>query len=187
MEDCNKSKILKELGLKSEEYAILTLHRPENVDVYEKLQRIMRALATLKDLIIVFPVHPRTKQKLTKISRLKSKEAVACLKLVEPVGYQDMLHLTQNAKIVFTDSGGLQKEAFWLHTPCITLRDRTEWIETTHLGANTVVGDSPRRILKTTRKIMETKDAKAKLAKLANPFGDGKASQRIIKQILKSN
>jgi UDP-N-acetylglucosamine 2-epimerase len=187
MKDSEKSKILNEFGLRGEEYAILTLHRPENVDAYEKLQRIIRALITLKDLAIVFPVHPRTKQRLAKISTLKSKEAVARLRLVEPVGYQDMLHLTQNAKIVFTDSGGLQKEAFWLHTPCITLRDRTEWIETTHLGANTVVGDSPRRILKTTRKIMETKDAKAKLAKLANPFGDGKASQRIIKQILKAN
>jgi UDP-N-acetylglucosamine 2-epimerase len=86
--------------------------------------------------------------------------------------------------MILTDSGGLQKEAFWLHTPCITLRDTTEWTETIDLGANVLVGSNPQKIIKAAKRIMKTKKVRAKLKKLENPFGDGHASKKILDFIL---
>jgi len=180
-----KSDILKKLSLKSEEYDVLTLHRPENVDTPKALKNIMKAIRMLKELTIAFPVHPRTKQRLAKVKLLKQIQALDHIKFFEPIGYHDMLQLTKHARIVFTDSGGLQKEAFWLHTPCITLRNTTEWTETTELGANVLVGSNPQKIVEATRGIMETRDIKIKLERLKNPFGDGQASQKIVAHILK--
>jgi UDP-N-acetylglucosamine 2-epimerase (non-hydrolysing) len=179
-----KSYILKTRGLKRDEYAVLTLHRPENVDTPKTLESIMRAIATLKEFTVVFPVHPRTKQQLTTGKLMKLVEAAENIKLIEPIGYHEMLQLTKHAKMVFTDSGGLQKEAFWLHTPCITLRGKTEWTETTELSANILVGSNTRRIVEAARKIMDVRDIKVRLEKLKNPFGNGKAAQIIVAHIL---
>jgi UDP-N-acetylglucosamine 2-epimerase len=180
-----QSTILKKLGLKREEYSVLTIHRPENVDAPEKLDSIIRGILILKELTVVFPIHPRTKQRLVK-SRLKKQiENSDNVKLVEPVGYHDMLKLTENAKLVFTDSGGLQKEAFWLHTPCVTLRDETEWIETVRLGANTLIGNDTKKLIRTAKEIAEAENIKSRLGKLKNPFGDGHAAQRIVSETLK--
>ncbi len=181
----DESRILKELDLKRDEYAVLTLHRPENVDVSERLARIIKALTVLKGLTILFPIHPRTKKRLASVKVMRHGAVSEHVKLIEPVGYEDMLHLIKSARMVFTDSGGLQKEAFWLHTPCVTLRDVTEWTETIDLGANILVGDKPEKILKAAKEIIEDTDAKARLRKLKNPYGDGRASQKIIRCILK--
>jgi UDP-N-acetylglucosamine 2-epimerase (non-hydrolysing) len=180
-----KSSILKRLDLNSNRYAALTLHRPENVDTSKTLKNIMKAMVALKELPIVFPVHPRTKQRLETNKLMEHKEEVSHIKLIDPVGYHDMLQLTRHAKIVFTDSGGLQKEAFWLHTPCITLRNTTEWTETTELGANLLAGSNSKKIVKAAKEIINTKDIKNKLKKLKNPFGSGNASQKIMTEILK--
>ena len=185
MNYAEKTDTLRKLDLTSEEYAVLTLHRPETVDTLEKLEAILKALASMESLPIVFPVHPRTRQRLEAVKAMKRKAAVEHIKLVEPVGYHEMLQLTKHAEMVFTDSGGLQKEAFWLHTPCITLRNVTEWTETVDLGANVLVGSDPRKIVNASRKIMDTKKVKAKLEKLRNPFGDGHASRKIVDFILK--
>jgi len=181
----SKTDILKKLGLKSEKYAALTLHRPENVDDSRTLGRIMKAIISLK-LTTVFPAHPRTRQHLEATGLLARIRENAHIKLADPLGYHEMLQLTKHSNMVFTDSGGLQKEAFWLHTPCVTLRERTEWIETTESHANILVGSNPRRISRAVTKIMETPEIKTKLKKIKNPFGDGHASQRIISEILKS-
>jgi len=180
-----KSDILKKLGLESDQYAALTLHRPENVDTPATLKNIMRAMAMLKELLIVFSVHPRTKQRLATVKLMKQAEAEDHIRLIDPIGYHDMLQLTRHAKMVFTDSGGLQKEAFWLRTPCITLRDKTEWTETTELGANVLVGSNPQKIVEAAREIMKIRNIKSKLKMLKNPFGDGQASQKIVAEILK--
>ena len=181
----SKIDILRRLGLGSEEYAALTLHRPENVDDSKILGRIVKAIISLK-LTTVFPVHPRTRQQLAATSLLAKIQEAAHMKLTDPMGYHEMLQLTKHARMVFTDSGGLQKEAFWLHTPCVTLRERTEWIETTASHANILVGSNPEKISRAARRITEELDVKMKLKKIKNPFGDGHASQRIISEILKS-
>jgi UDP-N-acetylglucosamine 2-epimerase (non-hydrolysing) len=185
MPAASKTGIVKKLELQSEQYAILTLHRPENVDTPANLTKIAKALITLKQLVVIFPAHPRTRQCLDAANLLTEIEAASHIKLIDPLGYHEMLQLTKHAKMVLTDSGGLQKEAFWLHTPCITLRDRTEWIETVKMHANTLTGRSPAKIKKAATEIMQNPKIGSKLRKLRNPFGDGQASQRIIAEILR--
>jgi UDP-N-acetylglucosamine 2-epimerase len=149
------------------------------------LEGIMKAMITLKELTIAFTVHPRTRQRLTAAKFSKQLASADHIKLIEPIGYHEMLQLTKNAKMVFTDSGGLQKEAFWLHTPCVTLRKTTEWIETIEFGANDLAGSNPKRIVEAARKIMDTRDVKVRLGKLKNPFGKGQAAEDIVGCILK--
>ncbi len=180
-----KSTVLKKQGLVSGEYATLTLHRPENVDTPKTLDNIMKAVLMLKELPVVFPVHPRTKERIARSKLKKQIEAAGNIRPIEPVGYHDMLQLTKLARFVFTDSGGLQKEAFWLHTPCITLRNKTEWIETIEMGANILAGNNTKKIVKVAKGIIDKKNIKSLLEKLGNPFGDGHASKRIVAEILK--
>jgi UDP-N-acetylglucosamine 2-epimerase len=97
-----------------------------------------------------------------------------------------MLKLMECAKLVFTDSGGMQKEAFWLGIPCITLRENTEWIETVQKKANILVGASKDKIISSARTILEDKESKKRLRQLSNPFGDGKASVRVVQNILRN-
>jgi len=181
----SKTNIVKKLELESEEYAVLTLHRPENVDNPSNLKKIAKAVIALGQLTIVFPTHPRTKQRLDAASLLTKLEATSHIKLVDPLGYHEMLQLTKHARMVLTDSGGLQKEAFWLHTPCITLRETTEWSETVEMHANILTGSNPFKIKKAALEIMQNPQIRSKLSKLRNPFGDGRASQRIIAEVLR--
>jgi len=180
-----KNDILRKLSLKSEKYAALTLHRPENVDAPERLRSILKAMTMMTELTVVFPVHPRTKQQLVAVKMTNHMEKARNIKLIEPLSYHEMLQVTKHAKMVLTDSGGLQKEAFWLHTPCITLRESTEWTETIELGANVLVGSDSQRIIKAAREIIEAEDSKGKLEGLVNPFGNGQVSRRIVAETLK--
>lgn len=164
---------------------VMTLHRPENVDNISNLMRIMKAMLTLKKPLIVFPVHPRTRQRLATANLLTRIHAAGHIKLTTPLSYHEMLQLTKHAKMVFTDSGGLQKEAFWLHTPCITLRNITEWTETVEMHANILTGSSPTKIKRAAKGIMQDPRIRSKLGKLRNPFGDGRSSQRIIAEVLR--
>ena len=123
------SQILEKYNLKSDDYYLLTLHRPYNVDDPERLTKIIRALSGLSKQII-FPVHPRTKKTLDSISINVS------IQTIDPVGYLDFIQLQQNACKIITDSGGIQKEAYILRKPCITLRPETEWVETVDAGWN---------------------------------------------------
>ncbi|MEM3061854.1 MAG: UDP-N-acetylglucosamine 2-epimerase (non-hydrolyzing), partial [Candidatus Bathyarchaeia archaeon] len=171
-----KSKILKELDLKSKEYFLATVHRAENVDDPARLKSIVEAFHELEDL--VFPCHPRTERRLKEFdlwSRL-----VESIRVIKPVAYWDMLMLERGAKIVLTDSGGVQKEAYLLKTPCITLRENTEWIETIKLGANHLVGSNKLKIIESINKVIRNEKAiKKRLERLPNPFGDGRASEKM--------
>ena len=179
-----KSEALQELDVKRKDYALLTIHRPENVDDPKKLKNIMNAMTQLKPLTIIFPVHPRTKERLRSFSLYRKLQKEKHVKLIKPTSYHDTIQLIKNAKIVFTDSGGMQKETLWLQTPCITLRNNTEWIETVQLGANFLTGPDTQKILKTANKILRHEEVlRSKLEKLSNPFGDGNASQKIIDSI----
>lgn len=179
-----ESTIIGQLGLVPKTYVVLTMHRPENVDNPQNLRNITDAMMQLKNLTAVFPIHPRTRKQLQKIKVYKKLQE-SHIKLVEPVGYHEMLCLIQNAKVVLTDSGGMQKEAFWLHTPCVTLRENTEWIETVYLKANQLTGADTKKILKVVDQVVEKEETPRKeLEKLPNIFGDGQASQKILEAIL---
>ena len=135
------SDILDRLKLVPKEYSILTLHREENVDNAGRLTTIMRAITSLNTKV-VFPIHPRTKKRLQHLS-LNSHNLV----ITNPLDYFSMMKLVRESLLVLTDSGGLQKEAFWSKVPCITLRDETEWVETVKEGVNVLVGADKNKIL----------------------------------------
>jgi len=179
-----KTTILKQLNLKPKTYALLTTHRPENVDNPNNLKNITEATTKLKPLTIVFPAHPRTQKQLKKYKLYNKIQKQKHVKLIKPTGYHETLKLIKNATLILTDSGGMQKEAFWLKTPCITIRKNTEWIETIQLKANYLTGANTQKITKTAKEIIKNQEQiNKRLKKLSNPFGDGKASPKILEAI----
>ncbi len=174
---------LKDFNLIREGYVVLTIHRPENVDEPQRLKAIVEAILRLKDLRIVFPCHPRTKVRLQETSLIEKVSRNSNVIFVEPVGYHRMLNLIKHAKIIFTDSGGMQKEAFWLKTPCITLRDNTEWVETVDLGCNILVGSNPSSILEATGIVTRDKIQKIRFSHVTNPYDIGGATDKILKTL----
>ncbi len=144
-----KSTILQTLGLKHKGFLLATVHRAENTDDPKRLREIMSALTQLGEReTLIFPAHPRTRKALEAIGfECSPQSALRDLRLIAPVGYLDMLQLEEAAKVVLTDSGGVQKEAFWLGTPCVTLRGETEWLETVVSGWNRIVGANIPQIL----------------------------------------
>ncbi len=131
-----RSRILDELGLEPGRYLAATAHRPGNVDAPERLELLVDLLAALPGPV-VFPAHPRTRARLDAAGLMDRLEGV---KVVPPLGYLDFLKLARHARAVVTDSGGVQKEAYLLGVPCVTLRDTTEWVETVEAGWNVLVG-----------------------------------------------
>jgi UDP-N-acetylglucosamine 2-epimerase (non-hydrolysing) len=179
-----RTAILDQLDVKTKSYALLTLHRQENVDSLENLKRIIDAIVQLKKLVVIFPLHPRTRKHLRSFNLYTKLKEQKHVKLIEPVSYLENISLIKNATLVMTDSGGVQKESFWLKTPCITLRENTEWVETVQLGANYLLGSNTERIVKTAKEIIDNEEELCKkLGELPNPFGDGRASQKILKII----
>ena len=141
-----RSTVLARFGLTPGSFGLITVHRAENTDDPRRLNELLTAFNRVASdgLELIFPVHPRTAKAIT--SNDVNWEAHPRLRLVEPVGYLDILRLTDAAKVVMTDSGGLQKEALFLDTPCVTLRDETEWVETVEIGGNVVCGTDPDKI-----------------------------------------
>jgi len=166
------SKIISQLQLK--EFVLCTLHREENTNDKTVLTRIVNALNKVNELIpVVLPLHPRTK-KILSVSGLKLNTTV-----IDPVGYFDMIELLKHCKLVMTDSGGLQKEAFFFKKFCVTLREQTEWIELVERGFNKVVGSDE-------RKIMDAFDyfLKAEADLNVNLYGNGNASAVIVESLM---
>lgn len=139
VDKAQKSSILEELGLKTNDYFLLTLHRPYNVDDPENLSRIIYGVGKVSKQVI-FPVHPRTRKILENHAIAQSYNQ--SIKLIKPIGYLDFLCLQQNAGKIITDSGGVQKEAYILRKPCITLRTETEWVETVEAGWNLLLNSN---------------------------------------------
>ncbi len=173
-----KSKILEKLGIKSKEYLLVTVHRPENTDNKKKLKSIIDALIDSGEKI-VFPAHLRTLKALQKYNLLDTINKSKNITIIKPVGYLDMLVLEKNAKKILTDSGGVQKEAYILKVPCITLRESTEWVETLEDGWNVLVGSNNEKILNAIRNFEPS------VENHANRFGDGRTANKIVGSITK--
>lgn len=169
-----KSNILNQLHLKSQEYFVLTLHRQENADNKTKLENIFKGLQMVSDFYtcpIIYPIHPRTKKMIQKF-HLKIPLGI---QIIEPVGFFDFLTLEQNARLVFTDSGGVQEETCILKVPCVTLRNNTERPETLKIKSNILAGTEPLNIFRAAKIMLKSKK------QWPNPFGNGRAAQNIIR------
>lgn len=150
-----ESQVLQRLGLKPRGYVLATVHRAENTDNPERLGNILRALAQLHhEIPVVLPVHPRTRKRIDMCKITNILEEIVA---VGPVGYLDMVMLEKNALLIATDSGGVQKEAYFYEVPCVTLREETEWTELVELGWNHVVSPmQPDSLLRTLRNALES-------------------------------
>jgi UDP-N-acetylglucosamine 2-epimerase (non-hydrolysing) len=171
-----QSAILETLGLQPGRYAVLTLHRPSNVDDLAVFGRLLDALEVVqKDLPIVFPIHPRTRNNLAAGELRARVESMKNLRMIDPAGYLDFLKLTANARMVFTDSGGIQEETTILKVPCITLRENTERPVTCQIGSNRLAGTRTENILAAYREVISGQGREPGTP----PFWDGKAAERI--------
>ena len=166
--------ILNKLGIDKKGYALVTLHRPSNVDQKEILTGIFNALKNISEKIhVVFPLHPRTKNKMDQFKILNTINTK--IKFTEPLGYLDFLSLTKNARVVLTDSGGIQEETTALGIPCLTLRENTERPVTVEEGTNKVIGNSETKIIKEFDEIIGSEELEYSVPKL----WDGKTANRI--------
>jgi len=159
--------------LKREAYFLATVHRQENVDNPERFKAILKGLETIHKELgypVIYPIHPRARKRLKQF-QLKTKN----IRLISPLDYLSFLNAESKAKLVLTDSGGVQEETCVLHVPCVTLRDNTERPETLEAGSNVLAGTRPETILAKTREMLNRKRG------WKNPFGGGKAAKRIIK------
>jgi UDP-GlcNAc3NAcA epimerase len=162
-------------NVKDHTYVLCTLHRQENTDSPLRLQGILKALQEIAtELPVVLPLHPRTRQRIGQLN----ERWLDGLRLVEPLPYLEMQRLLMSAKCVLTDSGGLQKEAFFHGVPCITMREETEWTETIEEGWNQVVGTESRRI------VDAFKDLRPPTSKPSAVFGAGRASELVVTHLM---
>ncbi len=168
----SQSHILADLKLKGENFVLATIHRAENTDDLDRLKNIIQILNKISDnMQTIFPIHPRTK----KIIEAKGFKLNGNVRPIEPVGYFDMLELLKNSKLVITDSGGVQKEAYFFQKYCITLRDQTEWIELVNNNCNWTVGVDVERALAIFNKVKDRE-----FIKVASLYGEGDASKKIV-------
>ncbi|MEZ4859688.1 MAG: UDP-N-acetylglucosamine 2-epimerase (non-hydrolyzing) [Caldilineaceae bacterium] len=167
-----RSTILRDLALTPKAFLLATVHRPYNTDEPENLRAIIEAFITLNEPVI-FPVHPRTRKKITELGLDRQSSNQQKLQMIDPVGYLDMLMLEKEARIILTDSGGIQKEAFFFGTPCVTLRPETEWVETVEAGWNVLVGADKAQIVNAVSAHIWPK------TQLPQLFGDGQAATYI--------
>ena len=183
-----KSSIIKDLDLclstpnselRTQNYYLATLHRAKNTDNPQKLKSILKALDEIgKNTPVILPLHPRTKKMMGAFHftpRFKN------IKFIEPVAYLDMLQLEKKAKAILTDSGGVQKEAYWFRTPCFTLREETEWVETIISGWNVLTGTNGKKIVGEVGRL----EKRRKYPKARKIYGDGRASQKIVQILIR--
>jgi UDP-N-acetylglucosamine 2-epimerase len=185
-----RSVILNTLGVSPRKFNLVTIHRAENTDSLDRMRDLVEMLCRLQHTT-VFSLHPRLRHKLDHEPEYqkmnKALKAAAHLKIVAPLSYLDMIHLESNARIIMTDSGGVQKEAYFVGTPCLTLRDETEWTETLKDGWNRIAGTSPEKILPLVKNLWVKGGAKPPVKPDLSAFGNGKAADNIVKILLHSD
>lgn len=173
-----KCDVQNKLGIENNGYFLITLHRQENVDNKERLEGIIKGIEAVQETFgfqIVYPIHPRTRKQLEAFDI-----DINGITLIEPLDYLGFLQLENNADLILTDSGGVQEEACILGVPCVTLRNNTERPETINVGANTLSGTQPQGITEKVKIMLESR------RQWRNPFGDGKAGDRIVKILQKA-
>jgi UDP-GlcNAc3NAcA epimerase len=168
------SKIMQQLGLTKESFYLATIHRAENTDNPERMNDILSAFSQI-DRLIVLPMHPRTRNSLG----IEIAKISANVHVIDPVSYLDMLTLEKNAHMILTDSGGVQKEAYWFKVPCITLRDETEWVELVQAGCNQVVGSNISAISMAVAGAEEKADMQLP-TQAPELYGDGHSAEKIV-------
>ncbi len=172
-----KSNILEKLNLDSRAYGVITLHRPSNVDNKENFEKLLDAFEHIeKRLPLIFPIHPRSQKMIDRFGLRSKVKKMENLKLLEPLGYLDFMKLLHHAKLVLTDSGGIQEETTYLGIPCITMRENTERPITIEIGTNVLVGTDTQRIIEEAQKVL---DGKAKNGQIPELW-DGHAAERIV-------
>ncbi len=172
----NSSDIMTRLELDAKSYYLATIHRAENTDDEQRFNNILTAFSKI-DGIIILPMHPRTRKTL----RNRPCSVDSNLRVIDPVPYLDMLVLETNASVILTDSGGVQKEAYWLGVPCITLRNETEWIELVEAGVNQIVGTDISRILNAIKQAESV--THRKLEQTSGLYGNGHSTEQILQII----
>ena len=170
-----EKRVFARLGL-PDKFHLLTIHRAENTDDPERLKSIIGALNACSDVTIVFPVHPRTRKILTDMGI----SLAAHIRAIDPVGYLDMLELEEACTAVVTDSGGVQKEAYFFRKPCITIRDQTEWEETVEAGCNTLAGADQKKIIRELSEVRRPKEWPI-------IYGSGASGTAIARTLVKEN
>ncbi len=177
LERAKQSQVTKEMGLREREYAVLTLHRPSNVDHPETFKRILTALEKVSDATpVIFPVHPRTRKTISELGLSERVANMKNLRLIDPLGYLDFLSLYSTARLVLTDSGGVQEETTALGIPCLTLRENTERPITVEMGTNVVVGTNTEKIV---AEAMSALNGTSKKTSTQPPLWDGHTADRI--------
>jgi UDP-N-acetylglucosamine 2-epimerase (non-hydrolysing) len=185
LEQAARSTIRQQLGIAGLDYAVLTLHRPSNVDRGESFSRILDALEAIAvRLPIVFPVHPRTRRMITELGLAERLSLAKALRLIDPLPYLDFLGLYSGARLVLTDSGGLQEETTVLGIPCLTLRENTERPITVELGTNQVVGTDARRITEAALAVLDQPQTRPHNVP---PLWDGHTADRIVHALLEAS
>ena len=170
-------------GLGSKEYVLATIHRAENTDVPARLTALFDALQQIAaEIPVVLPVHPRTRAALAR--QHVALDRAANLRLIDPLGYLDMVALEKHARVIATDSGGVQKEAFFHRVPCVTLRDETEWTELVALGWNRLV--PPTNAASVFQGVMHALESELPATPESDPYGGGTAGERIAKTLLQA-
>jgi UDP-N-acetylglucosamine 2-epimerase (non-hydrolysing) len=175
----SRNSLLKQLNLKSKQYFLITVHRQENVDDPSRFGAILSSLDELGLVFgfpIIYPIHPRSRKMISQFNFKPLR-----ITLIEPVDFLEFLTLENNAGLILTDSGGVQEESCILGIPCVTLRDNTERPETVEVGANLLAGTDPEKIMEYTKKMLERSKG------WVNPFGDGRAGEKIISIIAGGN
>lgn len=179
----NQTKTNEKYNLDKETYAVLTLHRPSNVDNKDNFSNILEAIEAIQEKIkIIFPLHPRTKKRIEEFGFENRINSMKNLIITEPLDYLNFMNLVVNSKMVLTDSGGIQEETTFLQIPCITLRENTERPITIEIGSNILVGIDRYKIIEESLKVLNNKSNQNQIPEL----WDGNAAERIVK-ILKDN
>jgi UDP-N-acetylglucosamine 2-epimerase len=165
--------------------ATLTVHRQGTVDDKKSLTDLFEVLASLPEIEFVFVAHPRTRRRLKEFMLFSSVKRLRNVRMIKPLGYFETLSLVRRSNLVLTDSGGLQKEAFWLGVPCITLREKTEWMETVRLGTNVLTDIKKDKIMRAVKRFTseDNKMTRSQLGSSPNPFGNGTAAFSVVEHL----